>query len=59
MFFEYNGCAHLSYSQSSVLTLKTFLEISIKYKIMEFPFTDFSIFTSYLNTTNNVIQFFW
>ena len=55
MFFEYNGCTSLSYSQSSVLAIKTFIEISIKYKIIEFPFTDFSIFVSYLNSRNNVI----
>jgi hypothetical protein len=55
MFFEYNVGVLLSYSQSSVLGMKPFIEIIIKYKNIEFPFTYFTIFVTYYNISNNVI----
>jgi len=55
MFFEYNVAVLLSYSQSSVLGMKPFIEIIIKYKNIEFPFTYFTIFVTYYNIRNNVI----
>jgi hypothetical protein len=55
MFFEYNASLIVSSSQSSPLGIKPFIEISIKYKNIEFPFTYFTIFVTYYNIRNNVI----